>query len=107
MALAERLAKIASWREELEAEEESVKEEEQKEKFTIPKVRFGRTEIEMPIVTCGGMRVQETWVSLLYYIPTRELLLSEFVLMQHSIINSRTQHTLIHAILYRFQMSYP
>lgn len=67
MKLAERLAKIASWREELEAEEESVKEEEQKEKFTIPKVRFGRTEIEMPIVTCGGMRVQETWVSLLCY----------------------------------------
>lgn len=28
----------------------------------VPKVRFGRTELQMPIVTCGGMRVQKTWV---------------------------------------------
>ena len=28
---------------------------------SVPKVRFGRTELMMPIVTCGGMRVQQTW----------------------------------------------
>lgn len=49
LALAGRLARIASWREELE--DESVTDGE---KFKIPKVRFGRTELQMPIVTCGG-----------------------------------------------------
>jgi hypothetical protein len=49
LALAGRLASIASWREELE--DESVPDGE---KFKIPKVRFGRTELQMPIVTCGG-----------------------------------------------------
>lgn len=29
--------------------------------FKVPKVRYGKTEIQMPIVTCGGMRVQKTW----------------------------------------------
>jgi hypothetical protein len=29
--------------------------------FNCPKVRFGRTEIQMPILSCGGMRMQETW----------------------------------------------
>ena len=28
----------------------------------VPKVRFGRTELQMPIVTCGGMRLQCTWL---------------------------------------------
>ena len=27
----------------------------------VPKVRFGRTELQMPIVTCGGMRMQQSW----------------------------------------------
>ncbi|KAL9179812.1 hypothetical protein ACHAXT_007782 [Thalassiosira profunda] len=57
LALTERLARIASWREDVD--DASIPEEE---RFTIPKVRFGRTEVQMPIVTCGGMRVQETWV---------------------------------------------
>ena len=26
-----------------------------------PKVRFGRTELQMPIITCGGMRLQQSW----------------------------------------------
>merc|ERR1711871_1861736 len=26
-----------------------------------PKVRFGRTEIQMPVLTLGGMRQQQTW----------------------------------------------
>jgi predicted aldo/keto reductase-like oxidoreductase len=30
--------------------------------FQVPKVRFGRTEIQMPIVTCGSMRFQHTWM---------------------------------------------
>mmetsp|Transcript_18925 Transcript_18925/g.36807 ORF Transcript_18925/g.36807 Transcript_18925/m.36807 type:complete len:613 (-) Transcript_18925:243-2081(-) len=56
LALAERLAKIACWRENLTNDSPDA------EKFTIPKVRFGKTELQMPIVTCGGMRVQETWI---------------------------------------------
>eukprot|EP00578_Thalassiosira_sp_NH16_P014463 CAMPEP_0181117214 /NCGR_PEP_ID=MMETSP1071-20121207/22386_1 /TAXON_ID=35127 /ORGANISM="Thalassiosira sp., Strain NH16" /LENGTH=617 /DNA_ID=CAMNT_0023201553 /DNA_START=47 /DNA_END=1900 /DNA_ORIENTATION=+ len=57
LALAERLANIASWREDLD--DESIPEEK---KFQIPKVRFGKTELQMPIITCGGMRIQETWI---------------------------------------------
>ena len=30
--------------------------------FVVPKVRFGKTEIAMPIITCGGMRLQKTWM---------------------------------------------
>ncbi|CAM9199729.1 unnamed protein product [Phaeothamnion confervicola] len=29
--------------------------------WQCPKVRFGRTELAMPIITCGGMRQQQTW----------------------------------------------
>lgn len=29
--------------------------------FKCPKVRFGKTELQMPILTCGGMRMQQTW----------------------------------------------
>ena len=29
--------------------------------FKCPTVRFGRTEIQMPIITLGGMRQQQTW----------------------------------------------
>ena len=29
--------------------------------FKVPTVRFGRTELQMPILTLGGMRLQETW----------------------------------------------
>lgn len=28
----------------------------------VPTKRFGRTGIQMPIVTCGGMRLQQTWM---------------------------------------------
>ena len=28
-----------------------------------PKRRFGRTELDMPVLTCGGMRVQMTWTA--------------------------------------------
>ena len=30
-------------------------------KFQCPKKRFGRTEIQMPVLTCGGMRIQQSW----------------------------------------------
>jgi hypothetical protein len=30
--------------------------------FKVPTRRFGRTDIQMPIVTVGGMRVQQTWM---------------------------------------------
>lgn len=55
LALAERLAKIATWR-------ENAHESLGEGKFTVPKVRFGRTEVQIPIITCGGMRVQDTWI---------------------------------------------
>lgn len=29
--------------------------------FQCPRVRFGRTNLSMPILTCGGMRMQQTW----------------------------------------------
>lgn len=31
------------------------------EEFSCPKVRFGRTGLQMPILTLGGMRQQQTW----------------------------------------------
>lgn len=55
LALAERLCKSASWK-------ELAQDETAEEKFTVPKVRFGKTELQMPIITCGGMRLQETWI---------------------------------------------
>ena len=27
----------------------------------IPTKRFGRTEVQMPVLTCGGMRYQQAW----------------------------------------------
>jgi len=30
--------------------------------ITCPKVRFGKTELQMPIITCGSMRFQHTWM---------------------------------------------
>lgn len=30
--------------------------------FKVPTRRFGKTEIDMPILTCGGMRLQNTWL---------------------------------------------
>ncbi|HSR87649.1 MAG TPA: aldo/keto reductase, partial [Pontiella sp.] len=27
----------------------------------VPTKRFGRTEIQMPVLTCGGMRYQQSW----------------------------------------------
>ena len=27
----------------------------------IPKRRFGKTELQMPVLTCGGMRYQQSW----------------------------------------------
>ena len=29
--------------------------------MSCPKRRFGRTGIEMPVLTCGGMRLQMSW----------------------------------------------
>ena len=30
-------------------------------KVNVPTKRFGRTEIQMPVLTCGGMRYQQSW----------------------------------------------
>ena len=32
------------------------------EKAMVPKVRFGKTELQMPLITCGGMRLQNSWL---------------------------------------------
>ncbi len=29
--------------------------------FKVPTTRFGRTNIQIPLITCGGMRLQHTW----------------------------------------------
>lgn len=75
--LTRRLIHAASWRSRQSKEEEKeggekeegngeANEDAEKNKgvgrWTVPKVRFGRTELMMPIVTCGGMRVQQTWL---------------------------------------------
>ena len=60
LELTERLANIASWREELL--DEISNSSNKKSSFQIPTVRFGKTNIQMPIITCGGMRIQETWI---------------------------------------------
>lgn len=59
LKLAERLAKIASWREELLDNDDEVNKSSS---FKVPTVRFGKTNLQMPIITCGGMRIQETWI---------------------------------------------
>mmetsp|Transcript_23631 Transcript_23631/g.57945 ORF Transcript_23631/g.57945 Transcript_23631/m.57945 type:complete len:635 (+) Transcript_23631:103-2007(+) len=38
------------------------KDREALQKSKCPKVRFGKTELQMPLITCGGMRLQNTWV---------------------------------------------
>mmetsp|Transcript_21172 Transcript_21172/g.29938 ORF Transcript_21172/g.29938 Transcript_21172/m.29938 type:complete len:621 (+) Transcript_21172:81-1943(+) len=50
--LTKRLVHTGSWRSRL-ADGDS---------FHVPHVRFGRTELQMPIVTTGGMRIQHTWM---------------------------------------------
>ena len=44
----------------------------------VPKVRFGKTELQMPVVTCGGMRIQSTWMpdSVPLLRPSRKTVLS-------------------------------
>jgi predicted aldo/keto reductase-like oxidoreductase len=49
LALTERLVHTATWRKRYPS-------------FQVPKVRFGRTELDMPIITCGTMRFQHTWM---------------------------------------------
>jgi len=58
VSLAERLVHAATWRSRVA----DVGADDAAPKFTVPKVRFGRTELQMPIITCGGMRLQWTWL---------------------------------------------
>ena len=85
LALAERLASIAGWREDVE--DATIPKDQ---KFTVPKVRFGKTEIQMPIITCGGMRVQETWIP-----DTTPLLRSN----KSKVVKSKSQQNLRDVIL--------
>lgn len=85
LALAERLASIAGWREDVE--DPTIPADQ---KFQVPKVRFGKTEIQMPIITCGGMRVQETWIP-----DTTPLLKSN----KSKVVKSKSQQNLRDVIL--------
>lgn len=38
------------------------KDREALQKSKCPKVRFGRTELQISLITCGGMRLQNTWI---------------------------------------------
>ena len=38
------------------------KDRQELKKFKCPKVRFGKTELQMPLITCGGMRLQNSWI---------------------------------------------
>jgi len=49
LKLTERLISAATWR-------------KRQKNVKVPKVRFGRTELQMPIITCGSMRFQHTWM---------------------------------------------
>lgn len=49
LELTQRLIDVATWR-------------KRQKNVQIPKVRFGRTELQMPIITCGSMRFQHTWM---------------------------------------------
>jgi hypothetical protein len=46
----------------------------------VPTVRFGKTNLNMPIVTCGGMRLQNTWMPDFIPIlrPSRKTVLGSF-----------------------------
>jgi len=46
--LTQRLIQAATWR-------------TRNHSFQVPKVRYGRTELQMPVITCGTMRFQHTW----------------------------------------------
>ena len=48
-ALTKRLIHAATW-------------QQRSSSFQCPKVRFGRTELQMPIITAGAMRFQHTWM---------------------------------------------
>ena len=68
LALAERLAMIASWRENVENNTSIPK---------IPKVRFGRTELQIPIVTCGGKSFAIPMIiTYQYYLSTFSIFIS-------------------------------
>ena len=49
LEVTKRLIKVATWRTRCD-------------KIQIPKRRFGRTELQMPVITCGCMRFQNTWL---------------------------------------------
>jgi predicted aldo/keto reductase-like oxidoreductase len=53
--LTQRLIYAATWRQRFSSSSPSTS-------FKVPHVRFGRTELRMPIVTCGTMRFQYTWM---------------------------------------------
>jgi predicted aldo/keto reductase-like oxidoreductase len=48
LEVTKRLIHVATWR--------------KRPDFQVPKKRFGRTELQIPIITCGTMRFQHTWM---------------------------------------------
>ena len=85
LALTERLAKIASWRDEVD--DESIPDDK---KFKIPTVRFGKTEIDMPIVTCGGelcCNVICVHILYMYHISVHILLCVHMIVCVHYLMH--------------------
>ena len=75
LALTERLVETATWR-------------KRTPDFQVPKVRFGKTEIQMPIITCGGMRFQHTWMP--DFLPISA--------SKNKVINSPSQNNMVEVI---------
>jgi hypothetical protein len=67
MNLANELVHVATWFHRVFPSVESsskltVAQLKEHSTFQVPKVRFGRTSLQIPIITCGGMRLQQTWL---------------------------------------------
>lgn len=47
------------------------------QKVKVPKVRFGKTELHISLITCGGMRIQNSWIpdSIPLLSPNRDFVL--------------------------------
>jgi hypothetical protein len=60
--------------------DKSASPDSQVAEYKVPKVRFGKTELNISIITCGGMRLQYTWLpdSIPVLRPDRQTVLGSF-----------------------------
>eukprot|EP00980_Cylindrotheca_fusiformis_P020904 scaffold7925_cov101-Cylindrotheca_fusiformis.AAC.1 len=62
LALAKFLIDQSIWYQPLVDPSATVDTQSEVDHFNVPKVRFGKTELQMPLITCGGMRLQNSWL---------------------------------------------